>query len=64
MATKWHWDTHTTPEDGDYDVSVSYDSGGSTSTSERPPEFDRFVELTGKLVAVPKSEIDAERKKS
>jgi hypothetical protein len=63
MASEWHWDTHTTPHDEGYDLSVSYDSGGSVTPTEQPPEFDRFAELTTKLVAVPKSEIDAERKK-
>ncbi len=64
MASEWHWNTHTTPVDETFDLSVSYDSGGSVTPTERPAEFDRFAALTTKLVAVPKSEVDAERKKS
>lgn len=34
----------------------------SAGTSDRPAEFERFEELTSKLLQVPKSEVDAKRK--
>lgn len=37
-------------------------TGSSAGTSVRPEEFERFEELTGKLLKVPKSEVDARRK--
>lgn len=63
MSSEWQWKTHKTKAGEKYDLSVLYDSGGSSPPTERPAEFDRFAELTGKLARVPKTEVDAERKK-
>lgn len=59
MASKWQWGDHKT-HSADYDIVVDYDTGVKPVEQE-PSEFARFEDLAGKLIAVPKTELDEKR---
>jgi len=63
MAPEWCWNDPETNMDGEYEIVVNYDSGG-TAPDRRPPEFDRFEDLSRKLMDVPKREVDDKHEKS
>jgi hypothetical protein len=49
-----------------YEIRVEFGTSqpASEPPEEQPAEFKRFEELTGRLLTVPKSELDEEREKS
>lgn len=55
-------------KDERYDLSVEYGASASSTmvvppVANEPSEFERFEQLAGKLVKVPKSELDEKLKK-
>lgn len=47
-----------------YEVTVEYGTTQPATEPAEPAEFERFTDLTRKLVAVPKSELDEKREQS
>lgn len=46
-----------------YEVSIKFGAAEHEVETENPPEFERFEELSTKLLAVPKQEVDEQREK-
>ncbi len=57
VATDWRWNGRR-PTDNGYELETTFGASGATGHEAEPTEFVRFEDLAGKLLQVPKAELD------